>query len=496
MRSLWFKLMAVFALVIAAAFAAVMIFTRVVTTQQFNIYVTRQGQAWATQLVPVFADYYTRTSSWQGVEQLPTLPSGNGMTEMMSDMMGGPADSMMSGIPGSAASGTDPAPWMAAMMMNESMLAAMGHRLILADAQGTVIVDTEASLLSVQLGAEELRRGTAIRVNGQTVGTLFITPAALVTSPATDFLQSINYAFIWSAIAAMGLAVVLGSALFLHITRPLHHLSAAAQGIMRNDLSRRATITTDDEIGRVARAFNQMAEALQRYERERRNTLADIAHELRTPLSIIQGNLEAMLDGVLPANSEELASLHQETQLLNRLIGDLRTLSLAEAGQLQLEKRPIDLGDIARQVVESLEQLACEKSILLETRLADGLPNVLVDSERLTQIVTNLVDNALRYTSVGGRVAVATHQAEEWIELTVSNSGPGLTAEDLPRVFDRFWRAEQSRNRASGGSGLGLAIVKQLTEAHGGTVLAESQIGVGTTFQVRLPYHSLDFRKE
>ncbi|MGH2521238.1 MAG: sensor histidine kinase [Anaerolineales bacterium] len=475
MHSLWFKLMVVFALVIAAAFGVVIVFTRAVTAQQFNLYVTRQGQQWAAQLAPTFADYYARTGSWQGVEQLSTLPTGDWRTEMMSGMMGATDGSASSAAPG---------PWVAAMMMNEGMLAEMGSRLILADAQGTVIADTEASLLGTRLGAEELRRGTAIRVNGHKVGTLFVAPASLTTSPAADFLQSINRSLVWASGVAGGLALLLGSALYLQITRPLHHLSTAAQGIAAGDLSRRVTVAADDEIGRVARAFNQMAEALQRYERERRNTLADIAHELRTPLAVVQGNLEAMLDGVLPANPEELASLHQETQLLNRLIGDLRTLSLAEAGQLRLEKRAIDLGEIAMQVVESLEQLAGEKSITLETKLADRLPKVLADPERLAQIITNLVGNALRYTPAGGRVVVATRRVAERLELAVSDNGPGIAAEDLPRIFDRFWRAERSRNRASGGSGLGLAIVKQLTEAHGGTVLAESQIGVGTTFRV------------
>lgn len=490
MRSLWFKLMAVFALVIAVAFGVVIVFTRAVTAQQFNVYITRQGQAWAAQLAPTFADYYARTGSWQGVEQLSSLPGGDWMTDMMSGMMGNMPNPMMSSPDGSASRGAAPGPWIAAMMMNEGMLSTMGNRLILADAHGTVIAETEGSLLGARLGPDELRQGTAIRVNGQTVGTLFITPAALAPSPAADFLQSVNRSLLWAGIVAGGLALLLGSALFLHITRPLHHLSAAAQGIAGGDLSRRVTVVADDEMGRVARTFNQMAEALQRYERERRNTLADIAHELRTPLSVIQGNLEAMLDGVLPANAEELASLRQETQLLNRLIDDLRTLSLAEAGQLRLEKRPIDLGEIALQVQESLQQLASEKAITLETRLADGLPKIQADPERTAQIITNLVGNALRYTPAGGRVVVATHRAGKWIELAVNDNGPGIAAEDLPRVFDRFWRAERSRNRASGGSGLGLAIVKQLTEAHGGTIQVESQVGAGTTFRVRLsPIH-------
>ena len=267
----------------------------------------------------------------------------------------------------------------------------------------------------------------------------------------------------------------------------MRSLSFAARGIAQGDLSQRAWVRGKDEVGQVALAFNQMAETLQRYTVERRNMIVDIAHELRTPLAVIQSNLEAMLDGVLRATPEELVALHQETLLLNRLITDLRTLSLAEAGQLRLEKRPVHPGELIRQVAERMSLRAQDKHIDLVAEAGDGLPEIKADPERLTQIVTNLVDNALRYTPPGTRVTLSAHVAPGGVELAVADSGPGIPPEDLPHVFDRFWRAEKSRNRATGGSGLGLAIVKQLVEAHGGRVQVESSAGAATKFTVQLP---------
>ena len=291
----------------------------------------------------------------------------------------------------------------------------------------------------------------------------------------------------WAGLAAGAVALVLGSILFFQIIRPLRSLSAAARGIAQGDLSQRAWVGDKDEVGQVALTFNQMAETLQRYAVERRNMIADIAHELRTPLSVVQSNLEAMLDGVLSATPEELASLHQETLLLNRLIADLRTLSLAEAGQLRLEKQTVDLAALTRQVSDRLRLRAEEKNILLETNVSGELLEIQADPERLTQVVTNLVDNALRYTPTGTRVTMAARRLPDAVELTVGDNGPGIPVDELPHVFDRFWRAEKSRNRATGGSGLGLAIVKQLVEAHGGRVWVESPVGGGTQFRIQLP---------
>ncbi len=364
---------------------------------------------------------------------------------------------------------------------------ASGSRLVLADATGQVVADTAGTLMGSALPPDDIERGVPIVSGGRTVGTLIATPYSQPATPAADYLAAVNRSVIWAGLAAGGVALMLGSFLFFQIIRPLRSLSAAAHSMAQGDLSQRAWVGAQDDIGQVALTFNHMADAVQRFSVERRQLLADVAHELRTPLAVIQGNLEAMLDGVLPASPEELASLHQETRLLHRIIDDLRTVSLAEAGQLRLEKQWIDPGLVLQQVAERLRLRADDKAIRLETNFAWGLPQILADPQRLTQILTNLVDNALRYAPAGTRVELAAQPRPGSLELTVQDDGPGIPAAELPHVFDRFWRAEKSRNRATGGSGLGLAIVKHLVEAHGGHIQVSSQIGAGTRFSIRLP---------
>lgn len=475
-RSLWVKLMGAFALVILVGTGMVVLLINRATTGQFELYVTQSGQQWAARLAPSLASYYARAGSWDGVAALLQNPwVATGMDQ--ENWMGGMG--MMDEAPGR---GAEPA-----RMMSNNVWGAFGSRLILTNADAVVVADTAQALVGTQLQTGDGGRGVPIVVKGQRVGTLLVTPFDTPATPASDFLGAVSRSALWAGIAAGGVALVLGSVLFFHIIRPLRSLSAAARGITEGDWSQRARVGAQDEIGQVALTFNQMATTLQRYASERQSMIADIAHELRTPLSVIQGNLEAMLDGVLSATPEELTSLHQETLLLNRLISDLRTLSLAEAGQLRLEKRAVDPGALIRQVSERMGLRAGEKNIRLETKVADDLPKIQADPERLTQMLTNLVDNALRYTPAGTRVTITARSVPEGVELTVSDSGPGIPPEDLPHVFDRFWRAEKSRNRATGGSGLGLTIVKQLVEAHDGQIQVESQVGVGTRFRIQLP---------
>lgn len=492
-HSLWVKLMGAFALVILVGTAVVVLLAGRAATGQFELYVTQTGQQWAARLAPLLADYYARAGSWEGVDAVlrnpwvysaaePGMNGQNwmgGMGDGMMDSMGQGSDHGMQGW----APEFDP-------MMNNNMWTTAGNRLILADRDGVVVGDTAGALVGIRLQVDELARGMPITLGAQRAGTLLVVPFEAPATPAGDFLGALRRSVLWAGVAAGSVALVLGSVLFFQIVRPLRSLAAAAQQIAEGDLSQRARAVDQDEIGQVALTFNQMAETLQRYAAERQNMIADIAHELRTPLSVIQSDLEAMLDGVLPASPEELTSLHQETLLLNRLITDLRTLSLAEAGQLRLEKQAVDAGALIHQVVERMRLRAEEKNIRLETAVTDGLGAIQADPARLTQVMTNLVDNALRYTPAGTRVTLAARSTPGGIELAVSDTGPGIPAEDLPHVFDRFWRAEKSRNRASGGSGLGLAIVKQLVEAHGGQVRVESQPGAGTQFRIQLPYHT------
>ena len=462
-RSLWFKLMGAFALVILVGVAIVMYATLRTTTGQFELYINQQGQNWAQGLVPGVADYYARTGSWKNVQSILSNPSSNVTGGMMGGMMAG-------------------------QMMGGDMLTMMGHRLVLADASGTVVADTTNQLMGLRLPDNDLAHGTPVVVNGRQVGTLLVATLDVPSSPINQFRRSVSMSVLISGGIAGVIALLMGSLLFFQVTRPMRRLSQAAQNIAAGDLSQRVP-TSDDEVGQLARSFNTMAESLQRMEQQRQNMVADIAHELRTPLSVIQGNVEAMLDGVLPASPEELESIHQETVLLNRLISDLRTLSLAEAGQLTLDKQPLDLGQVVTRVAEKYRLRAEEQHAALSVQVTPNLPQVSADAVRVEQVLANLTENALRYGSsdAGGHVTLGARVVPGGVEAWVSDTGPGITPEDLPHVFERFWRPEKSRNRQTGGSGIGLALVKQLVEAHGGRVSVESAPGQGATFRVVLP---------
>ena len=469
-RSLWFKLMGAFALVILVGVAIVMYATLRTTTGQFELYIGQQGQSWAQSLVPGLADYYMRIGSWRNVQSILQNPSRN----VMDDMMG--------------QGGT---------MMGGDLLTMMGHRLVLADATGTVAADTANVLVGIHLSDNELSSGTPIVAQGHRVGTLLVATLDAPTSPINQFRRSVSMSVLISGGIAGVIALLMGSLLFFQVTLPMRRLSRAAQGIAAGDLSQRV-LTSDDEVGQVAHSFNTMAESLQRMEQQRQNMVADIAHELRTPLSVIQGNVEAMLDGVLPASPEELESIHQETVLLTRLIGDLRTLSLAEAGQLALDKQPLDVGEVVTRVAEKYRLRAEGQNVTLSVQVAPDLAQVLADAGRIEQVLSNLTENAQHAkrgaSDSGGRVTLGARAGPNGVEAWVSDTGPGIAFQDVPHVFERFWRSEKSRplkgifdSRKTGGSGIGLALVKQLVEAHGGRVSVESAPGQGTTFRIVLP---------
>jgi two-component system sensor histidine kinase BaeS len=251
-------------------------------------------------------------------------------------------------------------------------------------------------------------------------------------------------------------------------------MKTAAAEFARGNLSLRIPANTKDELGDLAAAFNHMADDLQSAQILRRRMIADIAHELRTPLTVIQANLEGMIDGVIPADGEHLSILHEESLLLNRLIADLRLLSIAEAGELVLEEQPMDLSRFLPGLLDKFTPAALEKDIRLEYHQDSDLPEILIDPDRIVQVITNLIANALNYTPDNG--AITLNAAANGTEVTISvcDNGSGIPAQDLPLVFERFYRVDQSRDRKSGGSGLGLAIAKQLVEAHGGRIKATS----------------------
>lgn len=489
-RSFFFRLVGAFALVILVLAVGVTLLASRATAGQFRLYTDRNGRLWAERLAPTLASYYARTRSWQGVETL---------TQSSTSMMGGGmmGEGMMwDGMMGQSMGGQGAT---SSMTGDWDMWAMMGQRLIVADATGRIVGDSGGSLAGKALSDTELLTGAPITLNGQRIGTVVVASAAARTqTPAGEFLSAVNRSILLAALFAGILALTLGGVLFFQLTAPIRRLTAAAHAISAGDLNQRVDVHSGDELGELAGAFNAMVANLAASEGQRRQMVADVAHELRTPLTVMQANLEAMQDGILPIDAEQLASLHEETLLLGRLVADLRLLSLAEAGQLKLELVEADLGELVGRAAERLRPAAAAKGVSLIIEVTPDLPRIRVDADRFTQMISNLVDNALRYTPTLGRIVVAAGWGGEpgktrTPTVTVTDTGSGIAPDDLSHVFDRFYRGDKSRARASGGSGLGLAIVKQLAEAHGGKVWAESPAflapdggGAGTRIVVTL----------
>ena len=286
---------------------------------------------------------------------------------------------------------------------------------------------------------------------------------------------------------AIVIAMLVLSALNLQrMSMPLDDLLDASNKVADGDYSTRVDERGPREVRSLARGFNSMASRLQVNDQQRRAMLADVSHELRTPLTIIQGNIEGILDGVYPADEAKLKSILEETQILSRLVQDLRTLSLAETGSLQLKREPTDIAALIRDTVSAFQSQADASDVRIELSLSDKPLSLEIDPERIRQVLTNLISNALRYSPRRSSIKIdlteSASSAERRVLISVEDSGPGIASEDLPHVFDRFYRSRDSR-----GMGLGLSIAKYIVEAHGGAINAESAEGRGTKIWFSLP---------
>jgi len=304
----------------------------------------------------------------------------------------------------------------------------------------------------------------------------------------TAFLRGMNTALAVAATAAFLAAVAVSIFVTRRIVAPIRAMTAASARVAAGRYEERVPVTSDDELGELAGQFNRMATTLEQVERLRRDLIADVAHELRTPLASLDGYMEALIDGVIPAEPETFHRIRREAARLQRLVADLQELSRVEAGQGRIHPRPVEVQELADAAAARLRAQFDDKGIALDVEVPPGLPRVLADPDRIGQVLTNLLGNALQYTPPGGRVVIRARREGGSVAIAVADTGIGIAAEHLPHLFDRFYRVDRSRARSSGGSGIGLTIARHLVEGHGGSIRAESPgPGRGATFTFTLP---------
>lgn len=356
------------------------------------------------------------------------------------------------------------------------------------DLEGNILLSLVERLPPGRPSPDLVNIGFPIPVKNEVVARLIpMRPPRNTADLAAQNIQRINSSLVLGGLAVTALALLFGWLMARNIIRPLRELNAATQSIAQGDLEKQVTISTRDEIGALAASFNLMTASLKRSRDLRRQMTADIAHELRNPLSIILGHTEAMSEGVLPATTETLDIIYDEAKHLSRLVDDLRTLSLSESGELSLQRSLVNPAEILERSASANAVRAAEKGVTIQVESAADLPPVNVDVERIGQVLANLLDNSLKHTPSGGLIRLSALSVGDAVEISVQDSGSGIPSEDLPYVFDRFYRGKQTSGRVKDGSGLGLAISRALVELHQGQIRVESGVGKGTTITLRLP---------
>ncbi|MDD5264037.1 MAG: ATP-binding protein [Candidatus Bipolaricaulis sp.] len=444
-----FKLGLAFFITIVFSVALVYYLTERSVTQRFDRYREQQRREIFALFSRQLSIYYEQNGSWRGVDRLFYR-----VVETRRDEDG---------------------------KVVEKIVAIYNIPLSLANEEGKVFLSTKPDI-GRRLTQEEIERGP-IEVNGLQVGTLLILD--FVDPDEAAILASARRSALLGGGIATLLALVLAIFLIAQILSPLRTLSTVTEQVARGVLPEKVRLRTRDEFHGLGESFDRMVDNLRRSEKLRETMTADIAHELRTPVTIIQGTLEAVLDGIYEPTAQTIAPIYEETLHLGRLIDDLRDLALAEAGELRLLREQTDIGLLVRQVVEAAVP-SMDEAPNVEVNAEEGLGSISVDPKRIRQVIANLLSNAIRYTPTSGRIEISIRGVKGEVEVYVSDTGPGISPEDLPRLFERFYRGDPARNR-SGGSGLGLAIARRWVEAHGGRIWAENNRTGGARFTFRLP---------
>jgi two-component system sensor histidine kinase BaeS len=462
------RLILSFLLIVLLSVSLVVIIARKGAFTEVQAFMFRGGvnASSVNQMVNTLEDYYRSHRSWQGVESLFGNTGGRGQG------------------PGAGAGRSQGAG-------NAGMGQGQGPRLRMADAQGNVLVDTSGAPAS-KLSQSEIANAIALQSDGSTVGYLLPAGAANFSTLDERFLVNrLSQAALTAGLIALGISLLVALFLAYRLAKPVHALTQAARRMADGDLSQRVAVRGEDELAMLGVTFNQMADSLQKASETRRAMTADIAHELRTPLAVQRANLEALQDGIYPLTAENLGSILEQNQVLTRLVDDLRTLALADAGELRLECTYTDYPGLVQRIVDRFESQAVAHQVTLRCDLPDACPEILLDPLRIEQVLGNLISNALRHTPPGGTVDVRVRcQAGApggQVQLEVHDSGEGIPPEALGHLFERFYRADSSRSRVVGGTGLGLAIARQLAEAHGGRLEAANHPQGGAVFTLSLP---------
>jgi len=363
----------------------------------------------------------------------------------------------------------------------------------IADDDGRVVFAGNSSQVGRQLSAKDLKSSTPLKIDDATVGWLVFTPSIDRWRPGTpeaDFLLGVINATWISAAIATAIALVLGSFLAYTMTRSLRELTAATHVLAEGQLGYQVKVHSKDELGTLALSFNKMSSELARANELRRQMTADIAHDLRTPLSVIMGYTEALNDQKLSPTPETFAVMHTEAQHLSHLIDDLKTISLAEAGELPLMYQRISVVVLFRRTADAHRVKADQGQVAIRIDIGPDVADINVDVERMVQVLGNLMGNALRYTPAGGEIRLSAQVEDGEVCLQVADTGSGIAEEHLPYVFERSYRGDKARGGLEGETGLGLAIARSLVEAQGGSIAVQSELGKGTQFTICLPVAS------
>jgi len=442
-NKLQFRLLAAFSLVILVTIGAVLFFINQATQDEIRRFGERVDQMRADRMEIELSRYYVVKGDWDGIQPF---------VEQWSNLY--------------------------------------GQRIILTDTNGIVVADSEGDLLGGLYDPDLPGRPLSLPWQAGAIGTLYITPECSLEVSLISLqvlFKAIGFFFIWGGLIAVAIAVIITFFLSRRILAPVEALTSAAKRLGRGDFSQRVQVKDRSELGELANTFNSMANDLERAEQLRQNMVADVAHELRTPLSNIRGYLEAIRDGVMGPDADTIRSLDEEAALLSRLVDDLQELSLAEAGELKLVCQAEDIGELIKQTVDGAKAQAMAKGVSVSIDLPDKLPPVNIDSHRISQVLRNLLENAVAHTAKGDAITVSAKQQENYVEVAVNDTGEGIPVEGLPNIFERFYRVDKSRARVTGGTGLGLTIAKRLIEAHGGKIEVESELGKGSRFSFTIP---------